>query len=52
MTMPDRVPGSRALAATQVHRAQGDEPDAGAEEITSMRATFPGWNVWRSDEGG
>jgi hypothetical protein len=30
-------------------RAPGDEPDAGTDEITSMRATFPGWNVWRSE---
>jgi hypothetical protein len=35
-----------------VRHARAGGPDAGAEEITSMQAAFPGWKVWRSDAGG
>jgi hypothetical protein len=46
------MPGGRTPAAARVRRAPGGRLDAGGQEITSMRAAFPGWNVWRSDEGG
>jgi hypothetical protein len=50
--MSDRVPGSRTIVPAATRRALGSRPDTGTEEITAMRAAFPGWNVWRSDEGG
>jgi hypothetical protein len=46
------MPGGPVPATARVRRARGSGPDAGAEEITGMRAAFPSWNVWRSDEGG
>jgi hypothetical protein len=46
--MTEQVTSGPSGAKTQPHAyAQ----DGTGEEIAGIRAAFPGWNVWRSDEG-
>jgi hypothetical protein len=44
--VPARVRRVRAMA-----QSRASVQDGTGEEIAGTRAAFPGWNVWRSDEG-
>jgi hypothetical protein len=53
--MPDRAPGGLTgtgftLSQARILPARAGH-DLDGEEISAMRAAFPGWNIWRSDEG-
>lgn len=61
--MPDQAPRcladpdatilspARIRAARAVTKPGASAAEQATEEITGIRAAFPGWNVWRSDEG-
>jgi hypothetical protein len=56
--MTDQVTGvlsgpGVAVVPARVRRAGGmaSAQDGTGEEIAGIRAAFPGWSVWRSDEG-
>jgi len=53
--MPDRASGGLAgigvtLSQARIRPARAGQ-DLDGEEISEMHVAFPGWNIWRSDEG-
>ena len=63
MAMSDDMPGCGACAfetaaararllAAAVTGSRGGRAEDLLSELAGMRAAFPGWNVWLSDEGG
>jgi hypothetical protein len=56
MPMPDRVTvglaaGTGVTSDPARIRTLRSWQDGDGQEITAIRAAFPGWNIWRSDEG-